>query len=234
MIKRTIDIVVSAMALIVLSPIILLTAIAVWLQDRHSPLYIAWRVGFNGREFGMIKLRSMVVNNDRVGSHISGNDPRITAFGRVMRRCKLDEFTQFWNVLKGEMSLVGPRPGLKRETDVFTQTERKLLSIRPGISDFASIVFADQGEILKTSDDPNRDYTQLIRPWKSRLGLFYLEHASIMLDLKVLTLTAVALINRKQALRGVRAILLNDNADEELIRIASRQDPLVPALPPGA
>ena len=121
----------------------------------------------------MIKLRSMIVNAEKSKvDSTSSNDPRITKIGKIIRKLKLDELSQLFNVFIGEMSLVGPRPNVKRETDLYTKVEKNLLSVKPGITDFASIIFSDESEILKNVDDPDISYNQLIRPWKSRLGLF--------------------------------------------------------------
>ena len=233
--KRLIDIVFSAFGLLVMSPLLLPVMYLVWRQDGHSPFYIAPRVGKDGRMFSMVKLRSMVVNADRTGVDSTGaNDQRITAIGRFIRRYKLDEFTQLWNVLKGEMSLVGPRPNVKREVDLYTAEERKLLSVRPGITDFASIVFADESEILKDHADPDLAYNQLIRPWKSRLGLVYVAERTVLLDLLLVGLTVFAIISRTRALGLAVRLLGRMGADAQLIRVASRGDPLTPAAPPGA
>src|SRR5258706_11897139 len=149
MFKRLFDVVLSFFGLAAASPVLVPTTIAVWLQDFHSPFYIAPRVGMGGRNFRMVKLRSMVINADRTGVDSTGAaDRRITAVGRFIRRYKLDELTQLWNVLLGDMSLVGPRPNVKRETDLYTEVEKGLLAAQPGITDFSSIIFSDEGEIL--------------------------------------------------------------------------------------
>lgn len=233
--KRLLDIVISLAGLLVAGPIILLFLFLVWRQDRHNPLYLPSRVGKDGELFTMVKIRSMVINADKSGVDSTGaNDRRITAVGRTIRRYKLDELTQLWNVLVGDMSLVGPRPNVKRETDIYTQVERGLLAVKPGITDFSSIVFSDEGEILADKPDPDIAFNQLIRPYKSRLGLFYIEHASLGLDLKLIWLTAVALVSRRAALAGVVAELSHLGAPRELVAIASRTQPLTPAPPPGA
>src|SRR3990172_2149393 len=200
MTKRLFDIVASFFGLILTSQILAPVMIAVWLQDFHSPFYIAPRVGRGGRLFRMVKLRSMVVRADKTGvDSTSANDPRITSVGRFIRRYKLDELSQLWNVLKGDMSLVGPRPQVDRDVALYTDVERRLLSVQPGITDISSIVFADEGEILKDSQDPDLDYNQLIRPWKSRLGLLYIERHSIFLDLQLIGLTVLAILSRPLA-----------------------------------
>jgi lipopolysaccharide/colanic/teichoic acid biosynthesis glycosyltransferase len=233
--KRLFDVVASFCGLLAASPILVPAIVAVWLQDRHSPFYIAPRVAKGGGIFRMVKLRSMVVNADRTGVDSTGAaDQRITAIGRFIRRYKLDELTQLWNVFTGDMSLVGPRPNVKRETDLYTPVERKLLTVKPGITDFASIVFSDEGDILADKPDPDVAYNQLIRPWKSRLGIFYIEHQGLLLDMRLCVLTALAIVNREAALAGIVSLLSRLGADRELVRVASRVHTLVPCPPPGA
>jgi hypothetical protein len=132
------------------------------------------------------------------------------------------------------MSLVGPRPNVQRETDLYTQVERELLTVRPGITDIASIVFSDEGEILKGSQDPDLDYNQLIRPWKSRLGLLYVRNSSLSLDLQLIFLTALAITSRERALSGVQELLAELKADEMVRQIAQRKEKLEPFPPPGS
>lgn len=233
--KRMMDILCALAGLMVFSPLLVVVMVLVWLKDYHSPLYIAPRVGKDGRIFQMVKLRSMVVNADQSGvDSTSGNDPRITPVGHFIRKFKLDELTQLWNVLVGDMSLVGPRPNVQRETDLYTEVERKLLSVQPGITDFASIVFSDENEILKDSTDPDIDYNQLIRPWKSRLGLIYIEHQSFFLDGVLILLTLLTIVSRQSVLFILHFILRSINAPNDVIHVAKRVSKLVPHPPPGA
>jgi lipopolysaccharide/colanic/teichoic acid biosynthesis glycosyltransferase len=235
MLKRTLDLVASAIALVLLSPIMLPAMFLVWWHDKHSPLYIAPRVGKDEKPFRMVKIRSMVKNADKSGvDSTSANDRRITKVGHFIRRTKLDELAQLWNVLKGEMSLVGPRPNVKRETDLYTPVEKRLLMVKPGMTDFSSIVFADEGDILKDQPDPDIAYNQLIRPGKGRLGIFYIEHRSLLVDIRICFLTVMAAVSREGALEGVQRLLAELGAPPELIRIAGRKEPLVPTPPPGA
>lgn len=234
MIKRLFDIVASAFGLLAASPILLPVMFLVWWQDRHSPFYIAQRSSRGGGTFNMIKLRSMVINADKSGVDSTGsNDRRITKVGHFIRRFKLDELTQLWNVFIGDMSLVGPRPNVKRETDLYTPVERKLLDVKPGITDISSIVFSDEGDILKDQADPDIAYNQLIRPGKSMLGLFYIEHRSFMLDIRLIFLTLTAILSRERALAGVQRILKDLNASDDLLALASRRQALSPRPPPG-
>lgn len=232
---RMVDIVVSGLVLLLASPVLLPVCVLVWWQDFHSPFYIAPRVGKGERMFRMVKLRSMVVNADKTGvDSTSANDRRITPLGHFIRRYKLDELTQMWNVLIGDMSLVGPRPNVKRETDLYTAEEKRLLTVQPGITDFASIVFADEGDILKDSADPDIDYNQLIRPWKSRLALITVDRRSIFMNLHICWLTALTILNRERALASVAATLEDLGVDGELVQVAHRKSPLRRAPPPGA
>lgn len=233
--KRVLDFLLSLIGLIICSPILLPVIFLVWIQDWHSPFYIAPRVAKGGGIFRMIKLRSMIINADKSGvDSTSSNDKRITGVGRFIRKYKLDELSQLWNVLIGDMSLVGPRPNVKRETDLYTSIEKKLITVKPGITDFSSIVFSDEGEILKDQADPDIAYNQLIRPWKSRLGIFYIENQNILLDIKLIYLTAVAVISKPKALKGVCKLLENLKASDDLISVSRRIDPLTPTPPPGA
>lgn len=233
--KRAFDLVLSILGLIVLSPVLLPVILLVWLQDWHSPFYIAPRVGKNEELFKMVKLRSMIVNADKNGvDSTSSNDQRITGVGRFIRKYKLDEVTQLWNVMIGDMSLVGPRPNVKRETDLYTAEEKKLLNVKPGITDFSSIVFSDEGEILSNYDDPDIAYNQLIRPWKSRLGLFYVLKRNFFLDVKLIYLTILSILSHEKALKIISSSLGELNADASLIDLSLRNTELIPKPPPGA
>jgi len=234
-VKHLLDISASSLGLLLLSPVLLIVMFLIWRQDRHSPFYIAPRVGKNGKLFNMIKLRSMLVGADKTGvDSTSADDSRITPVGHFVRRYKLDEFTQLWNVLKGDMSLVGPRPNVKRETDLYTTVERKLLSVRPGITDFASIVFSDENEILEDCEDADIGYNQLIRPWKSRLGILYVENQNLFIDFQLIYYTLVAILFQDKALLGINKILHHIHAPETVIEVSKRNKQLMPFPPPGS
>jgi len=235
MIKRLFDILASLFGLLITSPILLLVMFLVWKEDKGSPFYIALRSGRNGATFNMVKLRSMLVGADKSGvDSTSSNDMRITPIGHKIRRYKLDELFQLWNVLIGDMSLVGPRPNVKTETDLYTNVEKELLSVRPGITDFSSIVFSDEGEILEGKKDPDLAYNQLIRPWKSRLGLIYIENQSILLDLKLIIYTMVAIFSKQQALDWVVKELVILGVDIKVVKICKREEELYSFPPPGS
>ena len=225
----------SAAGLICAAPVLLPTMAVIWLQDFRPPLYTAPRVGEDGKTFRMVKLRSTVANADKSGvDGASANDNRMTNVGRFIRACKLDELSQLWNVLLGDMSLVGPRPNVANQTGLYTAEERKLLSARPGITDISSIVFSDAGSILANSADPDLDYNRLIRPWKSRLGILYIENRSLGLDLTLIAATAVAIVSRRTALRFIDNLLATINAPTDVRAVSRREQRLLPASPPGA
>ena len=234
MIKRLVDILASFFGLIFFSPILLPTMFLIWKEDKKSPFYVRPRLGKNGKSFKMIKLRSMEVDADKSGVVSSSeNDTRITPIGHKIRRYKLDELIQLWNVLIGDMSLVGPRPNVKDETDLYTNVEKELFSVRPGITDFSSIVFSDEGDILKGKDNPDLVYSQLIRPWKSRLGLIYIKNQSFLLDIKMIIYTLVAIFSKQRALNWVVSQLKLMNADSNVVSISKREEELYPFPPPG-
>ena len=234
--KRLLDLTAATVGLIVLSPLLIVLSILIWAQDYHSPFYVANRMGRGERPFRMVKFRSMVIRADATGvDSTAGDDPRITSLGKFIRRFKLDEIPQLWNVLKGEMSLVGPRPNVERETVLYTRDEKRLLSVRPGITDLASIVFADEGDILEGSADPDLKYNQVIRPWKSRLGLLYVDSKpAVARDLQIIGLTVRGALDREAALSGVYMIAARLGADQQLLEIITRRNPLPAAAPPGA
>ena len=235
MAKRLFDIFASFFGLLLLWPFLLLFMLLVWLQDFFSPLYIAPRARRRGETFNMVKLRSMVKNADKKGgASTAANDRRVTWIGRLIRKTKFDEVPQLWNVLIGDMSLVGPRPQVMRDVGLYTEEEYHLFDVRPGITDFASIVFSDEGDILKGSENPDLRYNQVIRPWKSRLGIFYTRHSSLIVDIQIILLTVTALVSKQRALAGVQALLRRLGAPEELSEVAGRQKELTPHAPPGA
>ncbi len=226
--KRLFDFTASFAGLLVVLPFLLVAAVAIMLEDVHGPLYVAPRVGRGGRLFSLVKLRTMGVGSDARGwDSTKADDPRITRVGRILRRYKLDEFPQLWNVLKGDMSLVGPRPNVHRETERYSSFERQLLGVRPGITDFSSIVFADLAEILEGHSDPDIAYRDLVRRAKGRLGVFYVHNHSLWLDLQLILLTLIGLVHRPWALAGVQRALRERGAGEDLVRLGGRCDPLV-------
>jgi lipopolysaccharide/colanic/teichoic acid biosynthesis glycosyltransferase len=233
--KRLLDFLCTIVALLLSAPLLLLAVIAVFVYDWRSPWYISERVGRQGIPFRFVKIRTMVpqASVSAVDTTIAG-DPRITPVGRLIRAAKLDELPQFLHVLSGSMSIVGPRPNVAREVVLYTAEERALLSVSPGITDLASIVFADLGDALAGVADPNIAYNQLVRPWKSRLGLHYVQHAKLSDDLRIICYTVTVLFARKWTLQRVSALLRRAGASDELCEFVLRKHPLKPLAPPGA
>jgi lipopolysaccharide/colanic/teichoic acid biosynthesis glycosyltransferase len=229
MLKRVFDIALSIIGIILFFPILLVVSFFIFFSDFSNPLYFGKRVGKNHKTFFLIKFRSMHINADKSGvESTSNNDLRITKVGSLIRKYKIDELPQFFNVFKGDMSFVGPRPQTEIGYSLYTDKEKKLLNVKPGITDFSSIVFSDEGHILKDSHNPDLDYNQLIRPWKSKLGLFYIKNRSIYLDSQLILLTIITIISKEKSLRIINKILTKLNADEDLIKVSKRKLPLVP------
>lgn len=233
--KRLIDLVASAVGLAVLSPVLVVSIVVVWLGDRRSPFYLAQRAGRGGKQFTMYKMRTMRVGADKTGvTSTSAHDSRITSTGAFLRRYKLDEVPQLANVLVGSMSLVGPRPQVLSAVDGYTADERRLLTVRPGITDYASIVFADEGEILAPYADADEAYDVLIRPGKSALGLHYVDKATVLDDLRIILWTVKGMAGREAVLAQVSARLAASGAPAWVVDVARRAAPLVDArLTPG-
>jgi len=233
--KRSVDLAVALLALALALPMLLVALAAVWLYDRGNPLYVAERVGLGGRPFRFLKIRTMVegASANAVDTTVTG-DPRVTTVGRAIRAIKLDELPQLLHVLSGRMSMVGPRPNVPREVALYTAEERALLTVRPGITDIASIVFADLADTLSEAADPNIAYNQLVRPWKSRLGLHYVHGASLVNDLRIICYTVSVLFARRWTLRRISVLLRRTGAPAELCRFVLREEPLRPVPPPGA
>lgn len=195
MLKRSFDIVASLLGLVVLAPLFVIVAIVLRSGSSGPTFYRGSRVGRYGKAFRIFKFRTMVVNADKIGGpSSSADDPRITRAGNFLRRYKLDELPQLINVLTGEMSLVGPRPEVLQEVLLYTEEEKRLLEVRPGITDWASIRFRNEGEILRGSADPHAAYREKIRPEKIRLGLEYVERRSFLTDCQIIASTLKAIL----------------------------------------
>ncbi|HEU4879836.1 MAG TPA: sugar transferase [Gemmatimonadaceae bacterium] len=192
--KRTFDAALAAVGLILASPVLAAIAIAIKTGSKGPLLYKGRRVGLDGVPFEMLKFRTMVVDADKIGgSSTPEDDPRVTPIGKRLRRYKLDELPQLLNVLKGDMSFVGPRPQVQWAVDLYTPEEREILRVRPGITDEASLRFSNEAEILKGSTDPDKDYIEKIHPEKMRLSLEYVRHRSFSGDLSIIARTAGAI-----------------------------------------
>ena len=196
MAKRLFDITLSLLALVLLCPLLLAVALWVRLDSRGPVLFRQQRVGRGGRPFAILKFRTMQVNAEAAGLQITvGQDPRITRAGRWLRRSKLDELPQLLNVLRGEMSMVGPRPEVPRYVALYPADQRAtVLSVRPGITDLASLAFRDESTLLARSADPERTYVEEILPIKLRHACDYVARRSLWLDLHILARTALVLL----------------------------------------
>lgn len=188
--KRTFDVVCSALGLLVLSPVLLVCALLVGLTSPGGVLFRQERIGKGGVPFTIYKFRSMRKENSGLKITTSG-DSRITPVGKVLRKTKLDELPQLFNVLKGDMSFVGPRPEVREYTDLYDEAQRQVLLVRPGITGLASIRFRNENELLAASDDPNRTYIEEVMPQKIALDLEYIPHASVIYDIRLILETLV-------------------------------------------
>lgn len=197
MLKFIFDFVCALCGLIFFSPVLIIISIWIKLGSPGPIFYRGVRVGLNGSEFRIFKFRSMVLDAALSGvSSTSSHDPRITSSGRFIRKWKLDELAQLINVLKGDMSLVGPRPEVKEFVDLYKDNEKEILSLRPGITDWASIWNSDEGGVLEGAIDADAVYLEVIRPIKIELQLFYQKSRSFLVDLKILYYTVIRVFIR--------------------------------------
>jgi lipopolysaccharide/colanic/teichoic acid biosynthesis glycosyltransferase len=197
MLKRAFDFVSSLLGLILVSPVLVTIAILIKKEDGGPVFYRGARVGRFGKTFRIFKFRTMVVNAEKLGGpSTADDDPRVTKMGKFIRKYKLDELPQVINVLKGEMSVVGPRPEVQMYVDMFKEEEKIILSVRPGITDWASIWNPDEGAILAGSPDPEKTYMEKIRPEKIRLQLKYVKERSFLVDIKIILETLTTVLKR--------------------------------------
>jgi len=189
--SRFFDMLFSFLGLLLLIPVFIIISLSVICTSRGTALYIQKRVGKNGRDFSLFKFRTMYAHADKKGLLTVGEkDYRITKVGRVLRKYKLDELPQLWNVLKGDMSLVGPRPEVRKYVDMYNNEQKQILTVRPGITDYASIEFKDENRVLALSDNPKRHYIEIIMPQKIQLSFLYINNRSLKEYFKILLLTA--------------------------------------------
>lgn len=190
MIKRLFDVVAAVGGLLVLSPLFALVALAVKLTSRGPVFFRQERVGRDFQPFRIYKFRTMVVDAPKLGGQITaGRDPRITSIGHLLRKTKLDELPQLLNVLSGEMSLVGPRPEVPKYVEMFRPQFAEVLSVRPGITDLASVKYRDENEILGKADDPEAAYVNQVLPDKLALATEYVRRASFWFDVRLIFAT---------------------------------------------
>lgn len=188
--KRAVDIVLSSLALVMFCPLFVILAVLIKVDSPGPVFFRGVRVGRSGRPFRIFKFRTMVVNADRIGGpSTAADDPRITRIGKWIRRFNLDELPQFINVVKGEMSIVGPRPEVPQYVEMFTEEEKTILTVRPGITDWATLWIRDEGKILAGSENPERTYMEKIWPEKHRLALEYAKNNSLWVDCEIMIRT---------------------------------------------
>jgi lipopolysaccharide/colanic/teichoic acid biosynthesis glycosyltransferase len=190
MIKRIFDIISSIIGLTIASPLILLISILIKKEDPGSVFYRGKRVGKKGKIFRIFKFRTMVQNADKIGGpSTAGDDPRLTKTGKFLRKYNLDEIPQLINVFKGEMSIVGPRPDVPEEVETYGEKKDIILSVKPGMTDLATLENIHEEEVLRGSKDPHETYQKLIKPKKLKLAVEYVKRRSLFLDLKIILKT---------------------------------------------
>ena len=195
--KRAFDIVACVTAVLVLCPVWLCIGLMVACGSKGGAFYRQTRVGRNGKEFKLLKFRTMRQDADRIGGLITvGEDNRVTRVGRFLRKYKLDEFPQFLNIIKGDMSIVGPRPEVPKYVALYDERQRRVLSVRPGLTDYASIEYISENELLAQSPDPDRTYIEEIMPAKLELNLKYIDNQSVMEDLRLIFKTLFSIVKK--------------------------------------
>ena len=192
---RFFDFILSLVGLVVLAPIFIVLAIWIKIDSKGPVFYKQVRVGQNGIDFGLFKFRSMVVDADKKGLiTVGGRDPRITRSGYFIRKYKLDELPQLINVLLSDMSLVGPRPEVRKYVELYTDEQQKVLSVKPGITDYASIEYMDENEILGKSNDPEKTYIEEIMPEKIKYNMKYIQNKNLFEYFKIILLTVLKIV----------------------------------------
>lgn len=193
--KRLLDIFFSLTGLVLLSPLFIIVCVLIMIESPGGPFYRQERIGKNGRSFWLLKFRSMRIGSDKKGLiTVGGHDPRITRMGYFIRKYKIDELPQLLNVLNGDMSLVGPRPEVRKYVDMYTDEQRRVLNVRPGITDYASIEYSDENTILGMADDPDKVYIEQIMPDKIKLNMIYIENNTLKEYFKIIFLTLKRII----------------------------------------
>ena len=196
MAKRLFDFLFSVLVLLIITPFLVFISILIKFGSKGPVFFRQVRIGKGGKEFKIFKFRTMVLDADKKGLlTIGGRDPRVTAIGYYLRKFKMDELPQFINVLLGDMSIVGPRPEVKKFVDMYTQEQRKVLSVRPGITDYASLLYKDENDVLASYPNPEKAYIEIVMPHKLGINLDYVANQSLWMDLKIIALTAKGVIS---------------------------------------
>jgi lipopolysaccharide/colanic/teichoic acid biosynthesis glycosyltransferase len=200
--KRIFDVLFSGFVLLCFMPIGLVLAILILVESKGGVFFKQVRIGKNGTPFYLFKFRSMFIDAESMGKiTIGSRDPRITRVGFYIRRYKLDEFPQFINVIRGEMSIVGPRPEVKEYVDLYSEEQRNILAVKPGITDYASLTYFHENEILAKSENPQQTYIQEVMPEKIKLNEKYLANPTLLQDISIIRKTVVKMFfSRKNSL----------------------------------
>lgn len=194
-VKRIFDFIAALVGVILLSPFLIIIAISIKVGSKGPVLFLQQRVGINGKIFNIYKFRTMIVDAEKVGKQITvGKDTRITGVGAFLRKYKLDELPQLFNVLKGDMSLVGPRPEVPRYVNLYSEKQKEVLSVRPGITDYASLRYKDENDILGEVDNPEKHYIEVIMQDKLALNLQYIENNNLFIDIMLILKTILKCI----------------------------------------
>jgi len=199
-----------------LSPLILFFSLLIYFEDKSNPFYLGIRVGKNFRLFKLYKLRSMLIRKNVGFQSTSINDERILKVGKIIRSYKIDELPQILNVIMGDINFVGPRPNVKDEVEKYLIVEKGLLTYKPGITDFSSIIFSDEGEILRNSSDPDLDYNLYIRPRKNLIALLYFKDRNLFSDMYVILITVINIFNRNLSLKLIYNFMKNKYKNTDL------------------
>ena len=193
--KRAFDLLACIPALLLLSPVLLVIAVLIKIESKGPVLYLQERIGKDLKPFLICKFRTMVTDADRKGLlTVGGRDPRITNIGYYLRKFKMDELPQLFNVITGEMSIVGPRPEVRKYVELYSPEQRRVLSVKPGITDYASIAYVNENEILGNSTDPEKTYIEQIMPEKLELNMKYIAEKSLMTDVKIILRTLLSIV----------------------------------------
>ncbi|MBQ9436177.1 MAG: sugar transferase [Bacteroidales bacterium] len=197
--KRFLDVILSALVLVILLPLFIIISIIIACESRGGVIYAQTRVGRYNKDFKLLKFRTMHTGSDQKGLITVGeHDSRITPFGYFLRKSKMDEFPQLLNIIKGDMSIVGPRPEVRHYVDMYTEEQMKVLSVRPGLTDFASLVYIDENKLLEDQENPEEFYIKEMMPRKLELNLKYIEQQSVKTDTILIFKTLKAIVSGKR------------------------------------
>lgn len=201
MITRLFDIIFSILTLIILLPLFLIFSLLIIINSKGPVFYLQKRVGKNGKLFNLVKFRTMYVNADKQGLLTVGNDKRITSVGKFLRKYKLDELPQFFNVLAGQMSIVGPRPEVPNYVALYNEQQKRVLTVKPGITDYSSLVYFEESNELSKTTNPEEYYIKVIMPHKINLSLKYIENKTFWFDMKIIVWTFMRILGIKYKIK---------------------------------